>query len=767
MPFKLNCISKLISFVLLKAVAAFTLAASASDISYGAGGDAYTDSIGYTLEDVDVVALKQPMQFRSQALAGTIVSGTQAEILGISDIKDLSGISPNLHIPQYGSRITSSIYMRGIGARMEQPAVGLSIDNVGIINKDAYDVNVADIAKMEVLRGAQSTLFGRNAMAGMISIRTLSPMDFQGWRARAEIASGIAYGFHGGWFHKFSDYFGASLSAGFNHSSGRFINEYNGQKADKENYGQLRFKMIWQPSPRVSVSNVLSSSILRQGGYPYEFMGNGKIAYNDTCFYRRFLINDGLSVNHRLPFADLLSVTTVQHINDNLTLDQDFLPESIFNLTQKKRETAVTQDLMLKGLAADDKYQWLVGVYGFYRHLNMEAPVTFKDKGISRLIEDNRNNANPHYPIKWDERSFPLDSKFILPSGAIALYHESRLSLKQWQFAAGIRFDYERISMRYNSDCRTSYTVYHNPSGVLPMPAGLTPYRYVDVALHDSGHLVNQYFMVSPKLSVLLNFKGKISGNAYASVNRGYKAGGFNTQMFSDVLQQSLMKFMGISQQYDVEDIVSYKPEESWNYEIGAHTGFPFWDFTLDAALFFIDCHNQQVTLMPPGSITGRIMSNAAKTRSFGGEFSAHATPVDGLDISVAYGYTDARFVKFSDAGGDYKGNYIPYAPMQTVFLEAGYRWKPLWMKGNSLILNVNCRGVGDIFWNEANTLKQDTYLMLGARIIFETPKWSMKLWGDNLSNTKYYTFYFKSMGNQFMQRGLPLTLGATFSISI
>lgn len=75
---------------------------------------------------------------------------------------------------------------------------------------------------------------------------------------------------------------------------------------------------------------------------------------------------------------------------------------------------------------------------------------------------------------------------------------------------------------------------------------------------------------------------GEDGGNIYVKVSKGYKAGGFNTQMFSDVLQQRLMVMMGVGTQYDVDRIVSYKPEKSWNYEIGSHLLFPEIGVRLD-----------------------------------------------------------------------------------------------------------------------------------------------------------------------------------------
>ena len=95
-----------------------------------------------------------------------------------------------------GSRMTSSIYVRGIGARIDQPVVGLNVDNVPFLNKDNYDFDMPDIARIEVIRGPQSTLYGRNTMGGLINIYTISPLNYQGSRVMAETGKGnlVAHG---------------------------------------------------------------------------------------------------------------------------------------------------------------------------------------------------------------------------------------------------------------------------------------------------------------------------------------------------------------------------------------------------------------------------------------------------------------------------------------------------------------------------------------------------------------------------------------------
>lgn len=724
------------------------------------------DSLYRMLQEIDVVALKQQRDLTRMAVSGTVIGEAQIERENISDIKGISGMTPNLYIPDYGSRITSSIYVRGIGARMDQPAVGLTVDNVGVLNKDAYDLQLTDIASIEMVRGPQSSLFGRNTMTGLISIRTISPVMFQGWRIGGSLSSGTNVKLNAGWYHMFTGKTGLGVSMGLSRSSGRFVNLHDGQKIDRERSGSLRLRLHWSPEKRVTVSNVLSGSLLRQGGYPYESATTGRIEYDDTCYYRRFLLTDGLTVSARIGRYELMSVTSLQYIDDNMTLDQDFLPVPYFTLTQEKRETSLTEDIMLRGREWQGRYRWLAGVYAFYRHNNMHAPVTFKQVGISQLIESHRNEVNPYAPIRWDDEAFTLYSTFKMPSGGIAAYHESELKLGAWHLTAGVRLDFERINLDYHSYCNTGYTIYNNPGGELPIPAAATPQRDVDVSLDETGRLHREYLMFLPKISALYDLPGG-RHNLYASIGRGYKAGGFNTQMFSDVLQQKLMGFMGLSESYDTDDIVGYKPEHSWTYEVGGHFRMPSASLTADVSLFYIDCRNQQLTTFPPGTTTGRLMTNAGRTASFGGELSLRWWPFRGFSLTGSYGYTHARFVKYDNGREDFKDKRVPYAPSNTIFGSAVYDWHPSWMRDNTLQFGVSCNAIGDIYWNEQNTRRQPLYALLNATVAFVASTWRIELWGNNLTDTRYHTFYFLSMGNEFYQRGLPTTLGITASVTL
>lgn len=712
-----------------------------------------------SLGEVTVTAIKQSADLRTQATALTVISRQEAERNQVLSVKTAADLVPNLFIPDYGSRMTSTVYVRGIGTRIDQPAVGLTIDNVPVMTKENYDLDLMDVSRMEMLRGPQNTLYGRNTLGGLMNVYTLSPLNYQGTRAVVEGAS------HGTWRVGASHYrllgedLGLSLSAQYGSTRGEFTNQHNGQRCDWERMLGVRAKLEWRNHDGWYLNNVASVTVSRQGGYPYEWSETGRIAYNDTCFYRRTAVIDGLTLKKDLERWTLSSITSYQYLDDNMTLDQDFTERDYFTLTQARREHAVTQDLVARSHERPDGYNWLAGVSAFYRHYTMDAPVTFYDYGIDQLIERHVNAAIPEYPITWDTRSFVLGSHFTSPSGGAALYHESIYHWGQWTVQAGVRLDYEHARLNYRSVTHTGYSTHVLATGAL--------FSHEDIDIDEHGTLDKDFIDVLPNVSLTWHpWPGK-NHTVYLAASRGSKAGGFNTQMFSDVLQQRLMGLMGVGLQYDVDKMVGYKPEKAWSYELGGH--FECWDARVqsDLGLFFMDCRDRQLTVFPPGTTTGRMMTNAGKTHSWGAEFAMKVSPTQWTHLNVSYGFTHATFRDYDDGKVDHSGKRVPYTPMHTLFAEGAHTIKVGGSEDRLLTLAANVRAAGDIYWDEANTLRQPFYALLGASLTWQQPRYSVQLWGRNLTDTQYKTFYFVSIQHPFLQRGHGRQLGATLRLTL
>ena len=726
-----------------------------------AGDDTLVDTT-IMVDNIFVTVIKQGQTLRDKALAVTILGTADIERTRVAALKDASLTVPNFFIPDYGSKMTSSIYVRGLGARIDQPVVGMNVDNVPLMNKDAYDFDLFDIERIEFLRGPQSTLYGRNTMGGVINIYTLSPFSFEGVRAGAEYGTANTFKARLASYRRFTERFGLSAAVNYGRSDGFFANLYDGSDCGREQSAAGRIKLLWRLDERFSIENAFSAALARQQGYPYAYAGDtpltdaagnvaiskGEIRYNDPCAYDRNTISDGLTIRYDGNNYSLATITAWQYLDDKMTLDQDFTPLSYFTLTQQRREHALTEDIIVRS-KGDNRYDWLCGVFGFYKHTNMHAPVLFKETGIEELIVKNAEKYSGLTPqFANDELLF--DSNFRIATAGVALYHESTLHLGAVDLTAGLRFDYEYARMHY--DCTSDADCMFGQTHITPF--------------ENNGTLTKHFFEVVPKLSAVWRIDARNS--LYASISRGYKAGGFNTQMFSEVLQTLLMEKMHVYMQrdFDIDKVVAYKPERSLNYEIGAHLATADGRLTADAAIFYIDCRDQQLTVFPEGQTTGRMMTNAGKSRSFGAELSARILPFKNFSVFLSYGYTNARFVKFTSGKSDYAGNFVPYAPQHTVAARAEYAipLKTNWLE--RIIIGAGYKGAGRIWWDEDNTLSQPYYSQLEASARFEQRHWSLEFWGRNLTDTRYDVFRFASISHDFLQRGKPRILGVTLGLT-
>jgi outer membrane receptor protein involved in Fe transport len=714
------------------------------------------------LSPVTVVgSLKQESVYAEQPLSFTSIDGKDIDANRITEPKNLSLTVPNLLYADYGSKMTSSIYIRGIGSRTEQSAMGLYVDNIPILNKNNYDFDYFDINRIDVLRGPQGTLYGRNTIGGVIGVHTISPFSYQGTRLNTSYGNENTWALHVSTYQKPTENF--AFSIGLNHfsSDGFYTNNYDGTSADRILSESGRTKIQVRLSPNWMLENVFFAHFVKQNGFAYSLYDEESrkvqpINHNDPCTYNRQGVTEGLTLQYFGNDIRFSSTTSYQHTNDEMILDQDFRPVSMFTLCQSQQENAFTQEFVIRS-TKKKKWQWISGAFGFYKQVDMDAPVMFKKDGIDELILANANagihTVFPNATLLIEENQFPIKSQFELPVYGFSLYHQSTFNVGRWEFSGGIRADYEHTVISYANSTGINYRF------TLTMP------EYKRLPVEMAGEQRKSFFEILPKVATM--YKTDM-GKLYATVARGYKTGGFNTQIFSDILQNKMMNdlmsdlgvyFGGNTAAYNAETAISYKPEYSWNYEVGGHFNLLDEKLLIDAALFYIDCRNLQLTVFPPGKTTGRLMSNAGQMQSFGGELSTRYN-YKKICFEGSYGYTNATFLSYDNGNEDYSGNYVPYAPMNTLSLHGGYRLdiSRKWL--DNILFDMCWQGVGKIYWNESNNISQPFYSLLNANITFQKDDFNLGLWAKNLTGTDYHTFYFKSIGHSFVQQGKPVQFG-------
>lgn len=768
------------------------------------------------VEEVLVIGTpKENRKMRELPAAVTLLSQKDMRGNQVNSIKSLNALVPSIYIPDYGSKLTSAIYIRGVGSRINTPSVGLYVDNVPYIDKSAFDFNYSDIERIDVLRGPQATLYGRNTMGGLIRVHTKSPFSYQGTDIKLGAATYGTYNASLTHYHRISERFAFSVGGFYEHANGFFKNTaLNDKKVDWLNSGGGRIRSIFLPSENVKLDFNVSYEYNKQGGYPYIYTGKvfladgetdprqdkiGKISYNDESTYRRNLFNANLNVVYQGKNYIFNAVTGYQYLNDRMFLDQDFTEKDIFNLDQRQKLNVLSEEIVFKAKPGT-WWEWTVGAFGFYQWLKTTGPVTFKGDGVETMIQDNINNNIPNLGpmgtmgVDITTRPLYISGDFDTPIFNSAIFHQSIFRLAPgFTATVGLRLDYEKTSMNYNSATQMDY-YFNMESRMLPAPIK----EALSVSPSLKGKFNNDYLQLLPKFA--LQYEWKQGSNVYGTISRGYRSGGYNVQMFSDLIQTSMQNAMkgqiketitnifdnmqgmppsviegilgnipGAGPEPDVKAATIYKPEYTWNYEIGARLNMFDNRLVADAAVYYMDTRDQQVAKFVESGL-GRITTNAGKSHSYGFEATLRAIITTGLSVHTNYGYTRATFRDYETNEKidgelqtiDYSGNYVPFVPKHTLSVGGQYIWSLAkrcnWL--DRIQFNLNYNAAGRIYWNESNNASQSFYGTLDGRISFEKSKGSIALWARNALDKNYQTFYFESMGNGFMQRGRPRQFG-------
>lgn len=729
--------------------------------------DEVRDSV--QLPDIEISTTRYarpPQQMQQQV---SILNPMMLRERHILSPKDITAYIPNLLMPDYGSAMTSSVYVRGLGSRIDQPVVGIVVDGVPLLDKNMYDHHTTDIRRIEFLRGPQGTMYGRNTSGGLLEIHTLQPLDVSSVHVRAEVGYSTANTVQAAasvYVPHTSD-FGYGISARYGRTDGFYTNTYSGKKVDAGQDVNARWVMDWQPDDHWRVTNTVTFDWVQQGAFPYASVESNRIAYNDETSYRRWVLRDGLKALYQRDGYKLQIVGSYQFLGDRMLMDQDYTIAPIFTLKQKQRIHGGTIDALLFAPQHMAWYEWQVGVSAFAKQNTMSAPVTFLRQGIEDLILKNANQGIRtifgNDSIEIANSTLPIEDDFSFLNAGVAAYHQSVFHLGKWSISLGLRLDYESAMMHYDAYADLDYRFTYNMA---------QPKR-----LHSAmqGTRQSHYINILPRVAVSYDWQ-RVTLYAYGA--EGYKAGGYNPQIFSTIMQNQLMhdlpNDMGIhllieDERFRKVDITSYKPEKTWTAEIGMHS-HPVDGLSLNADAFFIYCRDQQVTVFPDGKTTGRMMANAAQSRIWGVEtdiyYQWQHQRWRGM-LQAAYGFTDARFVRFDDGKGRYNGNHIPYSPSHTAHLTAqvAYSVRKKWLQHISV--GVHADGIGEIWWNETNSLKQPFYASLGANLELAWQWFTVQFYGKNLTDTHYDVFYFLSMEKDYVQHGKPREMGVNLMFNL
>ena len=742
----------------------------------------------------EVVVVSQPKEatlLRLQPVSSNLFGASEMQRLQVRDLRELSAYVPSFSMPQYGSRLTSSIYMRGTGSRMNAAASSVPVyyDHIPLMSKSAFNSHFYMLDRVDVLRGPQATLYGMNSEGGLVRIYSKDPMRYQG----TDIALGVGNHFQRkaevAHFHRPSENFAFSVAGFYQGQDGFFDNTNLNEKNDKGNEAGAKVRLMWQMTSRLKADLTADYQFTKENAFPYGLydIANDEVALPATTFmntYRRQMLNTGLNLTYELDRLRIASTTSYQHLYDYMDMDQDYTPADRMALMQHQKMNALTEELAVR-THDNSLWQWTTGVFVAYQHTTTDAPVTFGPAltgTIAKGILSAMPSAVQSMFTTWEIPCFDVDETFKTPQTNLGIFHESNIELTdRLKATVGLRLDYMKAKVEYDS--RGSLDL-HYVANMMGTQLEET-FTLTDTI---NGKTNKSTLQLLPKLG-LVYLLGNHGSNVYVQLSKGYRAGGYNIQMFSDILQTEMqtngknLRTGDFNVTHDaaayeeVNRTIEYEPETSWNFEVGAHLNLFDNRLKADIAAYYLKVSNLQLTKMASNYSFGRMMVNAGKSRSCGVELGLRGQAVDNRLIWAAtYSMTHANFREYTDSVKvdgtmtevDYKGNKVPFVPQHMFSGMVDYRFD-ITSDGllRSLTLGVNVAGQGKTYWDEANTAAQKFYATMGAHAQLDMGAVSLDLWGRNLTDTRYATFGLAYSGGFIGQRGLPLQFGVDMHVHI
>ena len=661
-----------------------------------------------SINEVRIDVKKQNQKIQQIPISVTALSAKEIEVKKIDDVTDLNGLIPNFFIPEHGTRLNTDIYIRGVGVSKGEPPVGIYVDDIPYFDRGAINFEFANIKKIEVLRGPQGTLYGRNAMGGLIKIYTPDPVQKR--KAGLKLDYGRYNQFKGNisYNQQVSKNSAFIVDGYYKNDGGTFINQYDNKKVDAgKTYGaRLKYKIDLTKNLNLRLLGNYENS--QQPGFAYgiydsETQTVNDVNYNEPSKYDRDFGSTGLNLKYNQSGYEVNFSASFQQLKDTYLIDQDFTPNDIYVVDMARNNQTFVEELNIKS-TTENPFQWIGGLFSFQRYLI---------KGVDFTINSSRGKMN----ILKD---YDQDIKAYAAFGQVSYKWDKLL------FATGLRYDMEDSSLDYNYDLLMGGHKIHKD---------------------DFVHSLN-FGQVLPKFS--LTYLPNDYLTAYASVAKGYKAGGFNATI-------------------EREEDETFDPEYSLNYEAGFKFSGLDNRLIFNTSIFYIDWENQQVTQTVPSG-RGVMIKNAGKSESKGIEIETFYKITPDLNFTINYGYTDAAFIsyKYNDTT-DYSGNKLPTVPEYTLGAVANYKWRLKSNKFKYVLFNLNYTHYGRYFWTSSNTDYQNPYSLLNGNVSLKMKNVSIGLWAKNMTNEKHIKYYFSisSLHKSYAELSRPVSFGVFAKVNL
>ena len=662
------------------------------------------------LDAVVVTADKKESIIQKVPASITALSSRDIEAYRLWASRDLKGIVSNMYAADPGDG-RNVISIRGITSTSYDPAVVTYIDGVPQFTLDTYIPQLFDVDHIDVLKGPQGTLYGRNALGGVVNIVTKQPAN--GVQATVDVSAGN----HG--LQRYTFQINAPLVSGklflgvaglYEGSNGFYTNDFNNSQFDKQHRFADNIYLKYLLSPQWSFNlNMKNLWNRNQGAFPLNptvqdaFVNPYHLDQNAIGEMVDNSLNSSLMIRHTGAKFDFSSLTAYQsnYRYYQSPLDGDFSPLDIISIVNNygkpwNKVNAWTEELRFSSATASvSPLKWAAGTYLFVQNAPNQQGVHF---GTDAAL------------VGSPDSNYTVISKTRIKNKGLAVYGQIEYKLsKQFNVAGGLRYDYQ-VS---NAAVSGEYLPDGSSAGFPTQP--------------DTSGSTN-YHAWSPMFSI--SFHPNEFAHIYISYNRGYRTGGL-TQLSSDPSQPPLYP---------------YQPEYSNNYELGFKGNYFDNRLHTNLALFYNTVQDVQVpTLILPDAIT--VVKNAGGLTSRGFEAEMQGLMFQGMEITWHFGYTHATYTsgELSSNGNtvNLDGKQQVFTPDITNMMAAQYSRSLSDSKAMRAFVRCEWYFFGKQYFDLSNQQSQSSYQLLNISTGLTYDNLGFSFWFRNITGTEYVSYAY------------------------
>ncbi len=687
--------------------------------------------------EIIVTATRRADTVQNTPAAITAFNAAAITSAGIERPGDFIGLTSNVNLVETQNAGNAFVIIRGITqARNSEPSVAVIVDGIQQVNPAQFNQELFDIEQIEVLKGPQGGLYGRNAIGGAIIIKSKAPTDELSGKITGGVDNGFGYYVRGNVSGPIAENLKFRLSGSWYDTDGFIQNTFLNEKADPIKDLNLRGNLLWTPAEGLDVDLRVAYSNLQTQALYFNIVGDVNdtslpVRVNNRGQNDREMWNAALKVRYSGDWGSVQNVFSYDRLTEVLTGDAfNFLPirESLFfqffgfdlNQSQYLEVDAWSNELRYE-TPADKPVQFTAGTY-------MVGPKRFISTG--HMIDTGAGV----FPVFRTPSTNALNPQFSFLSDSQDNFAWAVFANTSWKVNEQLRVD---ASLRYDRDNRENTTL--TPTAFLPNVPGFPQGR--------TGEVRERSFQ-SWQPKVTITYKPVDNVTLYGGWSRGFRSGGFNQTGVGGVAASN-----GI---VGVNDV--FNAEVAETFEAGLKTQTTDKLLTFNAAAFTTRTENSYFFVFLAANSTQNL-GNVPLAQIKGFEADLTLRPTKGLDINFGLGYTDSEIKRFSDARRI--GNELPLISRYT--LNAGINYVTPISDDLDLNARVDYRRTGRTWWDVENSTSRNPVNIVDARLGVSNKRWGVTAFSQNLFN-EIYNAEFSPGGFVFKARPRRYGVEASFN---